>query len=403
MASGRIEPAAGQTVDADLFRFEAKAGEQWIIETAAPAEGPAKDHPIDSRIEVLTANGQPVERLLLRALRDSELEFRSTDSQQRGMRLANWEEIELNDLIYMEGEVIKHYRQRRGPDADADFYPDGGARYSYFDTSGKTHALAAKAYVVEAYPLSARLPYNGLPVFRLRYENDDDGERRLGTFSRLTFTAPADGSYLVRVTDVRGFGGPTMGYQLIVRRPQPDFVVSVSGKGLKVPAGSAKQLNVTVDRKDGFAGPVKVEITDLPRGFYVTSPIVIEAGQRAARGVLAAHPGRRGSDRRERPHAPRSGPPPSIGGKEVIKEIGGLEEFTTAPKPKLLVRLAPPGEIAASADGRCRHGSHRVSGAGRSDHRPRRDDHAKLVDRAQWFQRHCFVRGRQSAVRGDRR
>ncbi len=342
VATGRIEPT-GQPADADLFRFEAKAGEQWIIETSPPAEGAAKDHPIDSKIEVLTADGHPVERLLLRPTRDSELEFRSADSAQRGLRLANWEEIELNDLVYMEGEVIKQYRQRRGPDADADFYPEGGARYAYFDTSGKTHALASKAYVVEAYPISARLPYNGLPVFRLRYENDDDGERRLGTFSHLTFTAPADGIYLVRVTDVRGFGGPTMGYQLIVRRPQPDFVVSVSGKGLKVPAGSGKQLNINVDRKDGFEGPVKVEITNLPPGFYATSPIVIEAGQRTARGVLAAHPAAPAiAD--PKTVAPKIRASAIIGGAEVTKPVAGLEEFTLAPKPKVLVRLAPPGE-----------------------------------------------------------
>ena len=83
VASGRIEPT-GQRVDADLFRFEAKAGEQWIIETSAPAEGAAKDHPIDSKIEVLTADGHPVERLLLRAMRDSENEFRAIDRSSAG-------------------------------------------------------------------------------------------------------------------------------------------------------------------------------------------------------------------------------------------------------------------------------------------------------------------------------
>ncbi|HEY1785327.1 MAG TPA: hypothetical protein VGG30_07240, partial [Pirellulales bacterium] len=174
--------------------------------------------------------------------------------------------------------------------------------------------------------------------------------RRLGTFSHLTFTAPADGDYLVRVSDVRGFGGPTMGYQLIVRRPQPDFVVSVSGKGLKVPVGSAKPLFVNVDRKDGFTGPVKVEIAEVPPGFYVTSPIIIEAGQRAARGVLAAHPGAQPPTpeavRRVRIRASAV-----VGGAEVTKPVAGLEEFTTAPKPKLLVRIAPPGQSPGQPTG----------------------------------------------------
>jgi len=342
VAAGRIE-STGQPVDADLFRFEAKAGERWIVETTPPAEGAAKEHPLDSKIEILTADGRPVERLLLRPVRDSELEFRSADSVQRGMRLANYEEIELNDLVYMEGEVIKQYQQRRGPDADADFYPEGGSRFAYFDTSGKTHALASKAYVVQAFPLSAQLPYNGLPVFRLRYENDDDGERRLGTFSHLTFTAPADGSYLVRVTDVRGFGGPTMGYQLVVRRPQPDFTVSIAEKNPTIAAGSGTRLNVTVDRKDGFWGEVRVEIAGLPPGFYVTSPIIIEAGQRTARGVLSAHPAAPApteANAQKTQIRARA----TIGGAEVLKPSGDLGKIALGPKPQVLVRLAPPGE-----------------------------------------------------------
>jgi WD40 repeat protein len=342
VATGRIE-LAGQPNDADLYRFEAKAGQQWIVETLPPPEGAAKEHPLDSKIEILFADGRPVERLLLRPERDSELEFRSADSVQRGMRLANYEEIELNDLVYMEGEVIKQFQQRRGPDGDADFYPEGGPRFAFFDTSGKTHALASKAYVVQAFPLSTQLPYNGLPVFRLRYENDDDGERRLGTYSHLTFTAPADGSYLVRVTDVRGFGGPTMGYQLVVRRPQPDFTVSIAEKNPTVAAGSGTRLSLSVDRKDGFWGAVRVEIAGLPPGYYVSSPIVIEAGQRTARAVLFAHPGAP-APTEANAETSQIRARAIIGGAEVMKPSGDLGKIALGPRPQVLVRLAPPGE-----------------------------------------------------------
>ncbi|HTU24090.1 MAG TPA: c-type cytochrome domain-containing protein [Pirellulales bacterium] len=346
VVAGKIE-TAGQAVDADLFRFEAKAGERWIIETMPPAEGMPAQRPIDSKIEVLAADGRPVERLLLRAVRDSEQEFRSVDSNARGMRFANYEEIDLDDLVYLEGEVCKQYQQRRGPDADADVYPEGGARFAYFDTTPRTHALASKVYVVQAFPVTAQLPYNGLPVFRLRYENDDDGERRLGTFSHLTFTAPTDGSYLVRVTDVRGFNGPTMGYQLVVRRPQPDFAVDVNAKNLTVPAGGGKRLDITVDRRDGFYGPIRVEIDDLPPGFYVSSPIVIEAGQRVARAVLSAHPS---APAPTEANAARAKVRASavIGGSEVLKiSSGALGKLALGPKPPLIVRLAPPGQTPA--------------------------------------------------------
>ena len=69
----------------------------------------------------------------------------------------------------------------------------------------------------------AELPPGYRTVFTLHYENDDDGERKLGRDSKLTFTAPADGDYLVRVSDVRGLGGDRFAYRLLIRRPQPDF------------------------------------------------------------------------------------------------------------------------------------------------------------------------------------
>ena len=52
-------------------------------------------------------------------------------------------------------------------------------------------------------------------VYFLYYANDDDGERKLGLDSRLHFTAPADGAYLVRVTDTRGFSGERFVYRLV--------------------------------------------------------------------------------------------------------------------------------------------------------------------------------------------
>ena len=51
---------------------------------------------------------------------------------------------------------------------------------------------------------AAKLVSTGLPVFPLYYANDDDGQRRLGSDSRLTFTAPADGAYLVARARLRG-------------------------------------------------------------------------------------------------------------------------------------------------------------------------------------------------------
>ena len=62
--------------DVDLYRFEAKAGQTWVIETLAARRG----SPVDTKIEVLHADGKPVERVLLRAVRDTYNTFRPVDA-----------------------------------------------------------------------------------------------------------------------------------------------------------------------------------------------------------------------------------------------------------------------------------------------------------------------------------
>ena len=140
-ATGTIHADATDKSDIDLFRFNAKAGEQWIFETNAAR----KNSPLDTKLEILSADGKPVPRVLLRAVRDSEIEFRGIDSNQRGARLKNWEEMYLNEYVYINGEVIKHYQQRRGPDADSQFYPENGNRTTFFETSSRAHPLDRKS------------------------------------------------------------------------------------------------------------------------------------------------------------------------------------------------------------------------------------------------------------------
>src|SRR5690606_8139006 len=109
----------------------------------------------------------------------SEIEFRGMNSDQRGVRLKFWDEILLRQYIYLGGEVCKQFQQRRGPDADSQFYPEGGSRITYFDTTARAHALGEPGYVVVPYAIGTVLPNNGLPVITVNYENDDDSQRKL--------------------------------------------------------------------------------------------------------------------------------------------------------------------------------------------------------------------------------
>ena len=75
-ANGRIaEPGATQT-----WRFAAKKGQRLILEVDARRLG----SPLDSTIEILDAEGQPVPRATLRCLAKTYVTFRDHDSAGAG-------------------------------------------------------------------------------------------------------------------------------------------------------------------------------------------------------------------------------------------------------------------------------------------------------------------------------
>jgi WD40 repeat protein len=322
--------------DADLYRIEAKAGESWVVETNAARSG----SPADTKIEVLDEQGRPVPRVLLRATRDSWITFRGIDSSTIDCRVVNWEEMELNQLLYMNGEVVKLYRAPQGPDSGFQFYPGAGKRHTFFDTTAQAHALDEPCYIVTPYPPGTELPNNGLPTFTVYYENDDEHRQAYGKDSFLTFTAPEDGVYLVRVTDVRGFAGESFSYELTVRRPRPDFKVTLGGANPAVSPASGKRFTVKAERIDGFDGEIRVDIQGLPPGFRATTPLVIEAGHLEARGVINALPDAI-APTEENAAKIKVTATATIGGKDVTHEVNSLGTAKLAEEPKLFARLSP--------------------------------------------------------------
>lgn len=316
--------------DADVYAFDAKAGEQWMIETLADKAGA----PTDTRLEVLDAKGEPVERVRLQAVRSSFNNFRSVDADNQDIRLENYTETGLNEFVYFNGDVMKTFRVPRGPDGGFFFYTSNGKRRAYFDTTATAHSLDEPCYVVE--PLKqgdAPLP-NGLPVLSLPYANDDDGLRMLGSDSRLHFTAPATAKYLVRVTDARGWSGKRFAYRLVIRKPAPDFAVKLNGEKSSVGAGSAMGFSLRADRKDDFEDAITVKIEGLPQGWYASSPIVIEAGHTLASGSLfAAADATKEGDWTKVKITATSG--------SLTHEVNGFGKVMLAAKPKFIANLLP--------------------------------------------------------------
>lgn len=337
-AAGRFLPtkSAEARPDIDFYRFEAKKGEEWVIETDAQRRG----SPADTGIEVLDARGEPIERVWLQAVRDSYIEFRNINAVQAEARVKNWEEMELNELMYLRGEVCKLFRAPRGPDSGFNFYTQGGARRTYFDTTSTAHAVGDTCYIVEPHTPGTSLVPNGLPIFKIPYANDDSGDRKIGSDSRLNWTAPADGGYLVKVRDVRGLGGEGFGYRLTIRRPQPDFSVQLVGANPTVNANSAKEVRFAVDRVDGFEGAVAIDVAGLPVGFTISRPIVIEAGHSEAHAALVVAADAP-DPTKETETASVVTASAQIAGATVTKPVNNLGKIARGARPKIAVKLSP--------------------------------------------------------------
>ena len=279
-------PGDAEAVDADVYAFDAKKDETLVIETQAAMLG----SPADTKLEVLDDKGDQVPRVLLQAVRDSWINFRSIDANNPDARVENWREMDLNQFIYFQGDVARIFRLPRGPDSGFLFFGFDGKRRAYFDTTATGHALDEPCYVVEPKPVGSELVANGLPVFTLNYANDDASDRKTGSDSRVFFTAPRTGKFLVRVTDARGWSGARFAYRLTLRQPEPDFEVKLAGENPSIGPGAAAGFSVKANRKDGFDGAIEVNITGLPRGFYASSPLVIDPGHEVANGSLFAAP-----------------------------------------------------------------------------------------------------------------
>lgn len=120
--------------------------------------------------------------------------------------------------------------------------------------------------------------------------NDDDETHD----SRVRVKVPADGEYLVRVTDKRKQGGPRFVYRVELTKPQAGLGVFLAPTGRKtqekqsiiVPRGNRVVAYMAV-RRDGFDGPVTVAAENLPKGVTVKVP-PIPAGEFVAPVVFEA-------------------------------------------------------------------------------------------------------------------
>ena len=142
------------------------------------------------------------------------------------------------------------------------------------------------------------------PNRNLSGEQDDDPDslHPTGFYTRTsdpadyTFTAPADGKYLVAVGCRGTRSGPKAGYRLRIAPPNPDFRAVVMAYSRFYQTGSAawrggtQAYHVFAHRVDGYSGTLAVTADGLPAG-VTARPLTIGPGVRWGLLVLDIAPG----------------------------------------------------------------------------------------------------------------
>jgi hypothetical protein len=264
------------------FRFKARKGEKLVFEVDANRLGSR----LDSLIDVLGNKGAPVERATIRCVLETSTTLFDANSSGSGIRILSPTGFAVGDDVMVGAELIQVSAMPRGPDDDMRFESFGGQRLGLLDTTPEAHAIDTPAYKVKIYPPGTPFVSNGLPLVHLPYRNDDGGPG-YAKDSRLRFTAPADGEYILRLRDVRGLKGEDFAYRLTMRPPDPDFMLGVRPRNPNVPLGGRIPVVVTALRLDDFDGPINVSMHDLPAGLTATSG-VIEPGQVSTTLILSA-------------------------------------------------------------------------------------------------------------------
>jgi hypothetical protein len=136
------------------------------------------------------------------------------------------------------------------------------------------------------------------PEGELVARNDDDATHD----SRLTFRARFDGPHRIEIRDKRLDGGPGFLYRIEVEEPRPALTLflagpirkSQAGQVVAVPRGNRVIAYLGV-RRDGFRGPVRINMGSMPAGVSVDvreiaeeaylTPVVFEAAADAPLGA----------------------------------------------------------------------------------------------------------------------
>lgn len=114
---------------------------------------------------------------------------------------------------------------------------------------------------------------------QIAWNDDPSAQLNVGVLthhadSKLEATFPEDGEYYLQITDTQNQGGPAYGYRLQIDDPQPDFEIWAYPSITQIGAGQSVAMTAKVSRKDGFDGPVSIQLAGDPTGFALSGATI---------------------------------------------------------------------------------------------------------------------------------
>lgn len=139
-------------------------------------------------------------------------------------------------------------------------------RFAFTASKGMSYelkVLAARA----GSPLHALLKIES-PDGKVLAKEDGDGRGRDPKV--IVYKAPADGRYLIAISDLTHHGSPEHQYQLTLQEAAPAISATAAGHAVSVSAEKGGEVKVAVKRTNGFKTALQLAAKDLPEG--VTAP-----------------------------------------------------------------------------------------------------------------------------------
>ncbi len=111
----------------------------------------------------------------------------------------------------------------------------------------------------------------------LKRQDDIDSKAELDV--TLDWSAPADGTFTVKVSDLNGAGGHGIAYRFLLAKPMPSLTATATGTAYAIKPGGKAEIAVRIERRHGFAGELEVGAASLPSGITAAPVGVTEKGE----------------------------------------------------------------------------------------------------------------------------